>query len=133
MSASANKEFNEIDKKYINPLVKKEVGDGSRVNGKEWKMLKDAFRIKTVGVSKMSSFEARRKKRQEEEQYKARLQNLKQEKEDIKNARLAELKRRKDIKEEKERYEKMAQKMHAKKVERLRKKEKRNKLLKERS
>lgn len=110
----------------------KDPGKGSRVNGKDWKPAKDAFRVKRLGVSKPGSFKEREAKKLQEQQYRARLQDLKQEKEDSKNQRIADLKRRREIKEEKERYEKLAAKMHAKKVERLRKKEKRNKLLKER-
>lgn len=132
MSATAHKEFKDIPKKYINPLEPKQVGEGSRVNGKEWKIKKDAFRVKTLGVTKLSTWELREQKRLEEKQFKARIQDLKQEKEDVKQARIADLKRRREIKEEKERYAKIAEKMHAKKVERLRKREKRNKLLKER-
>ena len=110
----------------------KDPGKGSRVNGKDWKGQKDPFRIKRLGVTKPSNFKEREAKKLQEQQYRARLQELKQEKEDAKNQRIADLKRRREIKEEKERYEKLAAKMHAKKVERLRKKEKRNKLLKER-
>jgi len=40
------------------------------------------------------------------------------------------IKDRRAAKEEKERYEKMAAKMHAKRVDRLKRREKRNKLLK---
>lgn len=74
----------------------------------------------------------REEKRFKEQQYKVRLSELKDEKVAVKQERIADLKRRREIKEEKERYERIATKMHAKKVERLRKKEKRNKLLKER-
>lgn len=42
------------------------------------------------------------------------------------------LKERREKKEENERYERLAAKMHAKKVERMRRREKRNKALKER-
>ena len=45
-------------------------------------------------------------------------------------AQIQRIKDRRAAKEEKERYEKMAEKMHAKRVERLKRKEKRNKLLK---
>lgn len=44
--------------------------------------------------------------------------------------RIQAIKDKRAAKEEKERYEKMAEKMHAKRVERLRRREKRNKLLK---
>lgn len=132
MSSSANLQYNDIPKRYIDPLVPKEKDEGSRVNGKDWKMKKDAFRVKTLGVTKLSSWELREEKRLKEQQYKVRLTELKDEKVAVKQERIADLKRRREIKEEKERYERIATKMHAKKVERLRKKEKRNKLLKER-
>ncbi len=44
--------------------------------------------------------------------------------------RIQAIKDKRAAKEEKERYEKMAEKMHAKRVERLKRREKRNKLLK---
>ncbi|KAK6457616.1 nucleolar coiled coil protein [Scheffersomyces xylosifermentans] len=132
MSSSANLEYKDIPKRYIDPLAPKEKGEGARVNGKDWKIKKDAFRVKTLGVAKGKKLKDREAKRLQEEQFKARLKELKEEKESVRQERIAESKRRREIKEEKERYEKMAQKMHAKKVERMRKKEKRNKLLKER-
>lgn len=132
MSATADMKLEDIPKKYINPLAPKEVGEGSRVNGKDWKIKKDAFRVKTLGVKKMSNFKDRQQKKMLEDQYKARLKDLKNEKEDLRNERIAAIKKKREEKEEKERYEKIAAKMHAKKVERLKKKEKRNKMLKER-
>ena len=44
--------------------------------------------------------------------------------------RIQAIKDKRAAKEEKERYEKMAEKMHRKRVERLKRREKRNKLLK---
>lgn len=132
MSATADKPFKDIPKKYIDPLAEKDIGEGSRVNGKDWKIKKDAFRVKTIGVKKLSSWKLREQKKLQQDQYKQRLNDLKQEKEDEKNRKITELKRRRELREEKERFEKIAQKMHAKKVERMRKKEKRNKLLRER-
>lgn len=132
MSATADKNFKDIPKKYIDPLAEKDAGEGPRVNGKDWKIKKDAFRVKTIGVKKLNTWKLREQKKLQEEQFKQRLKDLKQEKEDEKNRKINELKRRRELREEKERYEKIAQKMHAKKVERMRKKEKRNKLLRER-
>lgn len=48
----------------------------------------------------------------------------------ISQKRIQSIKDRRAAKEEKERYEKMAEKMHRKRVERLKRREKRNKLLK---
>ncbi|KAI5951822.1 CGR1 [Candida jiufengensis] len=132
MSSTSNLQYDEIPKKYLDPLASKDKGEGSRVNGKDWKMKKDAFRVKTLGVSKRNSYKERELKKLQEQQYKERLKELKDEKDQAKKQKIDDLKRRREIKAEKERYEKMAAKMHAKKVERLRKREKRNKLLKER-
>lgn len=132
MSATADKKFEDIPKKYIDPLAEKDIGEGSRVNGKEWKIKKDAFRVKTIGVKKLNTWKLREQKKLEQDQFKQRLNDLKQEKSDEKNRKLDEIKKRREAREEKERYEKIAQKMHAKKVDRMRKKEKRNKLLRER-
>lgn len=44
-------------------------------------------------------------------------------------AHIQKIKDRRAAKEEKERYDKMAEKMHRKRVERLKRREKRNKLL----
>ncbi|EGV61089.1 hypothetical protein CANTEDRAFT_116362 [Yamadazyma tenuis ATCC 10573] len=110
----------------------KDPSKGSRVNGKSWKDEKGAFRVKSLGVTKQTAFTKRNAKRLQEDQYKTRLKDLKQEKEDAQKARITELKRRRELQAEKERYEMMATKMHKRKVERLKRKEKRNKLLKER-
>lgn len=132
MSATSEKKFEDIPKKYIDPLAEKEIGEGSRVNGKDWKIKKDAFRLKSLGVRKLNTWKLREEKKLQQDQIKQRIKDLKQEKSDEKNRRIQEIKKRREAREEKERYEKIALKMHAKKVERLRKKEKRNKLLKER-
>lgn len=132
MSATADKPLKEIPKKYINPLAEKDLGEGSRVNGKDYKIKKDAFRVRTIGVKKPNSFQLREQKRLQEEQYKARLKDLKQEKEDERTSKIAERKKRLEMAAEKERYEMMAERMHKKKVDRMRKKEKRNKMLRER-
>lgn len=132
MSATSEKEFKDIPKRYIDPLAEKDAGEGSRVNGKDWKMKKDAFRVRSLGVKKLSTWKLREEKKLQEEQYKQRIKDLKQEKTDERTRRIEAIKKKREAIEEKERFEKIAQKMHAKKVERLRKKEKRNKLLRER-
>ncbi|WLF77317.1 rRNA-processing protein cgr1 [Lodderomyces elongisporus] len=132
MSTTSNLRYDEIPKKYIDPLAPKDKSEGSRVNGKDWKIKKDAFRVKTLGVAKRNSFKERELKKLQEQQYKERLKELQEEKESARKQKIADLKRRREIKAEKERYERMAAKMHAKKVERMKKREKRNKLLKER-
>ncbi|KAK6462384.1 hypothetical protein DFJ63DRAFT_153772 [Scheffersomyces coipomensis] len=132
MSSSSNLKYEDIPKRYIDPSVPKGKGEGSRINGKDWKMKKDAFRVKTLGVSKPKSFKEREEKKLQEVQYKVRMKELKEEKESIRKQRIDDLKKRRETKAEKERYELIAAKMHAKKVDRMRKREKRNKLLKER-
>ena len=121
----------DIPKRYVDPVATKDADEGNRVNGKNWKIKKDAFRVKSLGISK-TLFGKRQEKKLLEDQYKARIAELKQEKDDAKQKRTDDLKRRREIKAEKERYEMMATKMHAKKVERMRRREKRNKMLKER-
>lgn len=132
MSANSEKRYEDIPKKYINPLVEKDEGEGKRVNGKDWKIKKDAFRLKSAGVRKINTWKLREEKLLKEKQFKQRLNDLKQEKSDEKNRKLEETKKRREAIEEKERYQRIAEKMHAKKVERLRRKEKRNKMLRER-
>lgn len=102
---------------------------GDRVSKKSWKVEKDAFRVKSLGVK--STWAKKQEQRLKDQQVKAKLKELKDEKEAEKTQRIQALKERREKKEEKERFERMAEKMHAKKVERMRKKEKRNKLLKE--
>ncbi|QBM86647.1 rRNA-processing protein CGR1 [Metschnikowia aff. pulcherrima] len=132
MSATSEKQYKDIPKKFIDPLVTKDEGEGTRVNGKDWKMKKDAFRLRSAGVRKLNTWKLREEKKLKDEQFKQRINSLKQEKADERKKKIDERKQRIEAIAEKERYEKIAQKMHAKKVERLRKKEKRNKLLRER-
>ncbi|KAH3664368.1 hypothetical protein WICMUC_005753 [Wickerhamomyces mucosus] len=96
---------------------------------KNWKVNKDAFRVKSLGVK--SSWARKQEQRLKDAQFKAKIKEFKEEKENEKRSRIQAIKEKKEKKEEKERFERMAAKMHAKKVERMRKKEKRNKLLKE--
>lgn len=98
--------------------------------GKDWKVKKGAFRVRSLGVK--SSWAKKQESRLKDQQIKARIRELKEEKEQEKKNRLKLIKERQEAKEEKERYERLAAKMHAKKVERMRKREKRNKLLKDR-
>lgn len=132
MSATSDKAFEEIPKKYINPLAEKDKSEGRRVSGKEWKIAKDAYRVKSVGVRTLNTWKLRKEKKLLEEQLKQRLNDLKKEKAEEQARRLEAIKKRREAIEEKKRYEQIALKMHAKKVERLRKKEKRNKMLRER-
>ena len=132
MSATSDKAFEEIPKKYINPLIEKDKSEGRRVSAKEWKVAKDAYRVKSVGVRMLNTWKLREEKKLLEQQLKQRLKDLKEEKAEEQARRLEAIKKRREAIEEKKRYEQIAVKMHAKKVERLRKKEKRNKMLRER-
>lgn len=102
---------------------------GERVNGKSWKIEKPAFNKSLNHTTKKESFKDRKQKQEQERLVKEKLKQLKQEKVDEKKQRIEDIKKRREDKEEKERDERLAQKYHAKKVERLRRKEKRNKLL----
>ena len=57
---------------------------------------------------------------------------MKSEKEAERQSKIQAIKDKRAAKEEKERYEKLAARMHQKRVERLKRREKRNKALKER-
>ncbi|KAK4217634.1 hypothetical protein QBC37DRAFT_414252 [Rhypophila decipiens] len=98
---------------------------GMRVNGKQWHEPKKAFRP----AAGLTSYEKRAKDRVAHALVKAKVKELKEEKEAERQRRITAIKEKRARKEEKERYELIAQKMHKKRVERLKRKEKRNKLL----
>ncbi|RWQ99513.1 rRNA processing protein CgrA [Paecilomyces variotii] len=81
---------------------------GMKKNGKNWHATKKPFRPGSGLTS-----------------YAKRVEERKQ----LAAARIQKIKERRAAKEEKARYEKMAEKMHHKRVERLKRREKRNKLL----
>lgn len=93
--------------------------------GKQWHETKKAFRP----GSGLTSYEKRNQERIARATMKAKENELKDEKEAARQARIKSIRDKKAAKEEKERYEKLAEKMHKKRVERLKRKEKRNKLL----
>merc|ERR1711939_505721 len=99
---------------------------GLRVNGKNGHAPKKAFRP----TSGQTSYAKRKELDQLKQATKAREQEMRDEKEQERNRRIQAIKDRRKAKEEKERYEKMAEKMHRKLVERRKRREKRNKLLK---
>lgn len=107
---------------------------GANVSGRSWKVSKQPMRPKSSVVKnkKLTSWELKEQKRLEDKQFKERVKALKDEKIAEKQKRAQALKERREKKEEEERYEKLAVKMHAKKVDRMRRREKRNKMLKER-
>ncbi|GAB0133194.1 hypothetical protein EsDP_00001607 [Epichloe bromicola] len=98
---------------------------GMRKNGKQWHEPKKAFRP-TKGLT---SYERRTKERAAMAQMKAKEKEMKQEKEETRKEQIQRSREARARREERERYEKMAETMHRKRVERLKRKEKRNKLI----
>lgn len=98
---------------------------GLRKNGKQWHAPKKAFRP----GSGLTSYEKRNKDRIALAAMKAKEKELKDEKEAAHEARVTVIRERRKAKAEKERYEMLAAKMHKKRIERLKRKEKRNKLI----
>ncbi|KAF1812380.1 hypothetical protein P152DRAFT_33757 [Eremomyces bilateralis CBS 781.70] len=99
---------------------------GKRVNGKNWHEPKTAFRP-TAGLT---SFAKRMAKQKALDSVKAKEREMKEEKAASRQKWIQGIKDRREAKAEKERYAKMAETMHQKRVERLRRREKRNKMLK---
>ncbi|RDW95248.1 rRNA-processing protein [Coleophoma crateriformis] len=107
------------------PAVK-DVPQGMRKNGKQWHEPKKAFRPKAGN----STYLKRQEERQAMATVKAKEREMKEEKEAERQKRIQALKEKRAAKEEKARYEKLAETMHRKRVERLKRKEKRNKMIK---
>lgn len=120
----------EIPKETLEEVLSNDPGKGQRVSGKNWKVEKKAFRIKSLGVR--TAWEKRQEQRLREKEERQRLKDLQAEKEAAHRAKIQRIKEKREKKAEEERYERLSQIMHAKKVDRLRRREKRNKLLKER-
>ncbi|TVY24595.1 rRNA-processing protein [Lachnellula hyalina] len=99
---------------------------GMRKNGKQWHEPKSAFRPKAGN----GTYEKRQEERKFMAAVKAKEKEMKEEKETERQRRITALKEKRAVKEEKARYEKLAETMHKKRVERLKRKEKRNKMLK---
>ncbi|ODQ65191.1 hypothetical protein NADFUDRAFT_42479 [Nadsonia fulvescens var. elongata DSM 6958] len=104
---------------------------GVRVSGKQWKSKKAPLRIHAVGVPS-KSWDKKYEARMAEKATKDKIAEMKAEKEAERKSRVQAIKDKKAAREEKERFEKMALVMNAKKIARVKRKEKRNKLLKER-
>ncbi|KAK4560895.1 rRNA-processing protein cgr1 [Recurvomyces mirabilis] len=108
------------------PIAKATQVTGVRKNGKDWHAPRKAFRP-TAG---QTSYAKRAEKEAQTAEVKKLEREMKAEKEEERQRRIQAIKDKRAAKEEKARYELMAQKMHAKRVERLRRREKRNKMLK---
>ncbi|USP77009.1 uncharacterized protein yc1106_04283 [Curvularia clavata] len=98
---------------------------GMKKNGKQWHDNKAPFRPK----ANQSSWEKRQAERKALAAVKAKEKELKEEKEAERQRRIEAIKTKRAAKEERERFAKMEEKMHKRRVERLKRKEKRNKLL----
>ncbi|OQE84041.1 hypothetical protein PENNAL_c0029G02337 [Penicillium nalgiovense] len=108
---------------------------GMRKNGKNWHGTKKAFRP-TAGLT---SYAKRQELKKHNDAVKELEREMKEEQEAERKtvsltdeplqARIQRIKDRREAKEEKLRYEKMAEKMHHKRIDRLKRREKRNKLL----
>ena len=111
---------------------------GPRVSGKEWKISKQAFRTNTnqsihfQSNINSGSFNKRLIKRKQEQEIKEKLKQLKTEKQEekLKIIEFRKLKQERIL--EKERLLKLSQKFNEKRIKRLQKRQKRNKLLNER-
>ena len=119
-----------LSKETLREIIPADPGKGKRISGKNWKVEKKAFRIKSLGTG--SSWKQKQAQRLRDQESKARLKELQAEKEAAKKAHIDRIKEKREKKAEQERYERLATVMHAKRVERLKRREKRNKLLKER-
>ncbi|KAM0705688.1 hypothetical protein Q7P35_007048 [Cladosporium inversicolor] len=99
---------------------------GQKKNGKNWHENKSAFRP----LAGQTSYEKRAAKQKQEAEVKKMEKEMKEEKEQERQRKVQAIKDKRAAKEEKDRYALLAAKMHAKRVERLRRREKRNKMLK---
>ncbi|KAK3049201.1 hypothetical protein LTS18_012797, partial [Coniosporium uncinatum] len=93
---------------------------------KNWHQQKPAFR-RNAGLT---SYEKRSARDKEQSAIKAKEREMKEEKAAEREKWIQGIKDKRAAKEERERYERLAEKMHKKRVERLKRREKRNKLLK---
>jgi len=99
---------------------------GMKKNGKQWHDNKGAFRPR----ANLTSWEKRTAERKALIAVKAKEKELKDEKAAVKQAQVDRIREKRAKKEERERFAKMEEKMHKKRVERLKRREKRNAMLK---
>ncbi|KAJ5348188.1 uncharacterized protein N7506_001441 [Penicillium brevicompactum] len=111
-------------KKNIVPTYPR-LADPIGLSGKNWHGTKKAFRPNAG----LTSYAKRQEVRKQADAVKELEREMKAEHEAERKAHIQRIKDRREAKEEKLRYEKMAEKMHHKRVERLKRREKRNKLL----
>ncbi|KAK9370392.1 hypothetical protein V1509DRAFT_617639 [Lipomyces kononenkoae] len=104
---------------------------GLRKSGKQWKDSKTPQRLRANGVPK-GGWQKREEERQKLAAMKELEKQMTEERQEAIRERVSRIKERAEKKAENERYAKLSEKMHRKRVERLKRREKRNKLLKER-
>jgi len=107
---------------------------GRRKNGKQWHQSRPAFRPSAASTQMKTSGDKAYMKRAAKEAELAEIKKLeremKGEKEEERQRRVQAIKDKRAAKEERERFAKMEEKMHRKRVERLKRREKRNRMLK---
>lgn len=107
---------------------------GPRVSNKNWKLEKKPKRLKFLNAIKMQkSWIQKKSTSQSDKIFKENLETLKNEKNKLRAEKIANLKKRRQIKLEKENAILLQKKYNEKRINRLRRKEKRNEKLKERS
>ncbi|OCK81028.1 hypothetical protein K432DRAFT_351867 [Lepidopterella palustris CBS 459.81] len=100
--------------------------DRPPLTGKQWHQPKSAFRPNAG----FGSYEKRAEERKSLAAVKAKEKEMKDEKEAARQRLIQAIKDKRAGKAERERYQKMEETMHRKRVERLKRREKRNKMLK---
>ncbi|CCG83889.1 protein of unknown function [Taphrina deformans PYCC 5710] len=103
-----------------------------RVGGKQWKLDKSATNRSQLPKSRQTPFELRQEEAKRAKEVKLKEGEMKAEKIAELEARKKAIQEKREKAAEKERYDKLKEKMHQKSVDRMRKREKRNKLLKDR-
>ncbi|EPY51567.1 CGR1 family protein [Schizosaccharomyces cryophilus OY26] len=104
----------------------------SIVSGKPWKAEKSAYRRSGLSGTQKSSYEKRMEEKRKIDEIKERERKLKEEKDEERSAHAQRIRARREAKAEKERMELLQAKLHQKVIDRRRRREKRNKTLKER-
>ncbi|ORY76688.1 Cgr1 family-domain-containing protein [Protomyces lactucae-debilis] len=103
-----------------------------RVSGKQWKLPKTATTRSQLPSSRRTPYALRQQESQRQKEVKIKESELRAEaKQELENRKRA-IQEKREKREEKERFERLKEKMHKKTVDRIKKREKRNKLLKDR-
>ncbi|CAI8501527.1 hypothetical protein ACO0OL_002650 [Hanseniaspora opuntiae] len=106
--------------------------DGINKSSRTWKAYKVTKSLKpNNAITKKTSWDKKREQAMKEKEFKDKLAQMKQEKKDLKLEKLNARKEREQKKIEKERLEILHKRLNQKRIDRLRRKEKRNKALSE--